>query len=414
MTLVLLLLVTAVAMAIGFTVGRVFERAHVARPMLAACEGATSATDDAPPAPSAIDVYAAPPPSAAWVTFSAAPPRETRSTELEAQSPAWRDAMRAVGATLDEAGVRGVVFAHGTFTGTDPLSALAAVEREGGGAGRALARELRKRTRAALDKALGDAGNFTDAYVRLFEAAVGAGAATGALPCTSFVWSSENHHVGRVEGALGLVRVLARHAELHGQDRSDARLLAFGHSHAGQLFALVTQLMSGSVSAEAIMDVARARGLDVAALRDDLAILEAMRLDLVTLGAPARYAWAAAPNVRALHVSAGRETRRGELRRSDWIQRLGERRSDFPALDARTRRLNESLDPVLDGATAQAWGSTVLVDYGAHGPAAWLATGLGHAVYTRADAMAFHAALAADMLYARPPRPPWNSPPTSV
>lgn len=415
MSLAILLLVTAVALAVGFAVGRAVERTE-ARAALAmghtgAAEGET--TYDEPAAPSALDVYAAPSPDPAWVTFSDAPARGTRSTDLEAQSPAWRDAMRAVGARLDEAGVRGVVFAHGTFAGTDPLSALSAVDADGRGAARSLTRALRKKTRAAIDRALGDAGNFTDAYVRLFEAAVGAGAANGALPCTSFVWSSENHHVGRVEGALGLVRVLARHAELHGTSPGP-RLLAFGHSHAGQLFALVTQLLSGSVSAEAIMDVARARGLDVAALRDDLAILECAHLDLVTLGAPTRYAWAATPNVRALHVSAARETRRGEVRRADWIQRLGEGRSDFPALDARTRRLNESLGPALEGTTAQAWGSNVLVDYGARGVTAWLANGLGHAAYTRADAMAFHAALAVDMLYSRATQRPWNSPPTSV
>ena len=36
------------------------------------------------------------------------------------------------------------------------------------------------------------------------------------------------------------------------------------------------------------------------------------------------------------------------------------------------------------------------------------------AAYTRADAMAFHAALAVDMLYSRATQRPWNSPPTSV
>jgi hypothetical protein len=84
------------------------------------------------------------------------------------------------------------------------------------------------------------------------------------------VWSSENHHVGRLEGALGLVRALATHAEL-GAPRG--RILILGHSHAGQVFALVTQLLSRSLASEAILDVARAGDatarLDLAAVRPE-------------------------------------------------------------------------------------------------------------------------------------------------
>ena len=56
------------------------------------------------------------------------------------------------------------------------------------------------------------------------------------------------------------------------------------------------------------------------------------------------------------------------------------------------------------GSRVSPQGQTVLVDYGDHARAVpnFLATGLGHAAYTRRDAMLFHARLVANHFY--PPR----------
>lgn len=352
------------------------------------------------------------PPAAAdrFVRFTLGAPRGTRSTALADHDEAWRAAMLDVGAQLRDGDVAAVVFAHGSFVGTDPLSALAALEQLP--RGRALAKALRQRTRAYIDRFLGDLGNFGPSYVRLFEEAIG-----GELPCTAFVWSSENHHVGRLEGALGLVRVLATHAELA---PPGGRLLVVGHSHAGQVFALITQLLSRSLASEAVRDVARARKLDVSSLDVDLRAIERCGLDFVTFGAPARYAWAKEPRVRSLHVVHRREspeTPRHRLSGDDWIRRLGTAGSDFPALAAEERRLNASLDAslgsgfapaalartLLDDTDTAPHGELVLVDYGEEGLASMLSTGLGHGVYTRLDAMLFHASLVATRLYPAAP-----------
>lgn len=356
-------------------------------------------------------------PAAATITTVAFDPGEargTRATELEAHAPAWREAMRGVGVRLEAANVRAVVFVHGTFTGTDPLSAYRLVERGLPAVGRDVARALRRTTRSALDRLLGDLGNFGPAYARLFE-----GAAGGRIPCTTFVWSSENHHVGRLEAALGLVRVLATHAELAAlPSRGDrpGRVLVVGHSHAGQVFALVTQLLAQSVATEAVLDVARVRGLDVGALETDLETLDGIGLDLVTFGAPARYAWAQVPGVRALHVLAA--PARGSLG-GDWIQRIGVEGSDLPALDPEDRRVNAALERSLGPGFAPArlatavWeppprlhGDLVLVDYGADGLRSAIRSGLGHGAYTRLDAMLFHARLVAERLYPEEPGAP--------
>lgn len=317
---------------------------------------------------------------------SPSPPRPDVTVRCDAgfarSTPEWRVEMERVGHRLAEAGVAAVVFAHGTFTGTDPLSAYGVVERALPAVGRHVGRALRTRTRRYVERLLGDLGNFGEGYARTFEEATG-----GSIPCTAYVWSSENHHVGRLEGALGLVRVLATHAELaKTSDARAPRLLVCGHSHAGQVFALVSQLLARSVATEAVLDVARARGLDVGALEVDLDALARVDVDFVTFGAPARYAWAKLDRVRVLHVTSER----------DWIQRLGEQPSDFPALSSEERRINASLQrSPLALAEAGEPGERVFVDYGA--PLV-----LQHACYTRLDNMLFHAKLVADRLYPEP------------
>lgn len=325
------------------------------------------------------------------------PPRADEVVRFDAgfarSTPEWCVEMQRVGHRLAQAGVGAVVFAHGTFTGTDPLSAYGVVERALPSVGRDVARTLRAATRRCVDRLLGDLGNFGAAYARLFEEAIGT-----PIPCTAFVWSSENHHVGRLEGALGLVRVLAAHAELAPPDGAlRRRILVCGHSHAGQVFALVSQLLARSITTEAILDVARARGLDVGALDVDLDTLAGVDVDFVTFGAPARYAWARHDHVRVLHVTTPR----------DWIQRLGQERSDFPALAAEDRRINATLEQCAWSAPSASGepGERVFVEY----PAPLL---LQHACYTRVDAMLFHARLVADRLYPEPAivvrqRPSW-------
>ena len=328
--------------------------------------------------------------------------------------------MLAVGERFAAARVAAIVFVHGTFTGSDPLSAYGVVERAlPARIGPHVARALRKKTRGYIERALGDLGNFGASYVRLFEEAVRPPGER--IPCTDFVWSSENHHVGRLEGALGLVRVLATHAELGaGAVGRGRRVLVLGHSHAGQLFALVTQLLARSIATEAILDVARARGLDVAALEADLSTLAGeplergsprVAVDFVTLGAPSRYAWATVANVRALHVIAVPPGGARGPMDGDWIRRLAVEGSDFPPLRGEDRRINATLADSLGhagfapakiasglrtGSGLPTNGEVAFVEYGERG---LLASGLGHGTYTRLDAMLFHARLVAERLY---------------
>jgi hypothetical protein len=285
-----------------------------------------------------------------------------------------------------------------------------------------VARKLRQLTRAQVTRWLGDLSNFTPEYVAAFARATG-------VDAIEFVWSGENHHAARVHGAVRLARAIALHGG--GALRPGERVLLCGHSHGGQLFAILSQLVAGSHGVEDLVAAAHARGEDVGALEDHLALLRRCPVDVATFGTPLRYGWGRGVRFRLLHVvnhrgAAPRQpSLRGVLRtkHGDYVQPLGAHGSDFPATSARERRINARLDHVLGkGRDVRTWlrhlargqrvapqGHTVLVDYGddAAGPLNFLATGLGHAAYTRREAMLFHAQLVADHFYPADAPTPW-------
>src|SRR5436305_8465606 len=115
---------------------------------------------------------AAPPevvPPVSALTHEAAPPSTRVAFERDADegSTAWRMAMTDVGERMKRAGVRLVVFAHGSFVGDDPLALGRAVED----AIPALAPHVsavRGFTRAQVHRFLGDLSNFPPDYVEGF------------------------------------------------------------------------------------------------------------------------------------------------------------------------------------------------------------------------------------------------------
>jgi hypothetical protein len=352
------------------------------------------------------------PPASESIVVSRREPTRIAFTRLAAEgTQEWRVAMEELGARMRSAGTRLVFFVHGSFVGDDPLALARTLE----GAVPALpdlARALRGFTRAQVSRVLGDLSNFPPDYVDALAAATG-------IEAVGFTWSGENHHAARVQEAVRLIRALA----LHSATGPGSRVLLVGHSHGGQLFALLSQLLARSRGYEELVDAAAARGEDVGALEDQLARLRCCAFDVVTFGTPPRYDFALASHFRLLHLVNHRETAarasslRGLLhtRRGDYVHHLGAPGSDWPAPKAKDRALNERLDRVLgvgsdlrawlrhvaDGLRLSPYGHTFLVDYGDQGrvvPNFW-ATGFGHAAYTRREAMLFHVRIVADHFY---------------
>jgi len=353
-----------------------------------------------------------------FVDFEPIAPCHPSSFRLEDQPADWQRAMAKIGEQLAGAHVDEILFVHGTMTGHDPLAVGSVVKRALPLLHQRVERVMRRVAKAGSDRILGDLGNYSRDYVRLFEAALGSN-----IACSSFVWSSANHHVARLRAAAWLALRLAA-LETSSASKRRSRVLLVGHSHAGQIFALLTQLLAGGPSAELLLDAARACGEKEEELKAALRHIGDLQLDFVTLGTAPRYAWGAVRGYRVAHLVNHRseQVARRSLRalldtaRSDYVQRLAAAGSDFPAWTLTERRLNLRLDAALGrGSDLRAWfsgvragnalmptGTTLLIRYRkvSAGAAPKLVDAyFGHGVYTRKGAMLFTAKLIADHFY---------------
>ncbi len=354
----------------------------------------------------------------AHTTLGTPLPVDLGSWALEDQPVEWRRAMASLGTRLRDQRIAQITLVHGTFVGTDPVALLQALDRIPG-SGLDLGRRLGPIMQGTTERLLQDASNFPAAYATLLQGATG-------IPASIFHWSSENGHVARLRAAVRLARYLAARLEAR---PARARTLLVGHSHAGQIFALLLQLRDEVAHAPQLVAIAREIGEDGAALMQALAVLRRRGLDIVTLGTPVRYGWPEAAWPRLLHLVNHRgagptvpDLPRGLQRMlttedGDYIQLLGIAGSDLPSADPGTRALEDLLDePLGPGWAPRAWlegvrhgrrvpdgGFTWLVDYGdaaVNGRPNLLHTGLGHAIYTRRTTMAYWLERAAERFYA--------------
>ena len=172
--------------------------------------------------------YTASPPAAPHCLVTPGPHPPVGSEEFQRR-------MDRVGAALDSAGVAAIYLAHGTFVGPDALGVLAGLARVFPKAGTAVRRVIKR----IVDKITGEVGNYTGQFAQSFESAINR-SDRPRIPVRRFAWSSENHHLGRADGAVRLIDELAARRLPPGK-----RLLLWGHSHAGNVFALVTNLLAG-------------------------------------------------------------------------------------------------------------------------------------------------------------------------
>lgn len=347
---------------------------------------------------------------------------------------------RQVAESFHAGNVRAIYLVHGTFVGHDALGLLAEMGRVFPSA----SRTLRHATKRLADRYIGDAGNFTAQYAERLAAGLRV-AGEPDIPVRLFHWSSENHHIGRADGAVRLIDELAN-LNLP----RDGRILLWGHSHAGNVFALMTNLLSGNQKkVGAFFDAAQIYfrwplvGLIDIPLWQRVArrLKEADRplanhpLDIVTFGTPLRYGWDAEGYSRLLHFVHHRPTpglrpeqapfppRWNDVAAAaagDYVQQLGIAGTNTaPSPIAwRTwcadRRLGQLLEA--EGSTSQLLehlaagrrvadeGTTLLVDYGE------VADSLtehhaGHALYTRERWKLFHAEQVAAQLYGQSAKP---------
>ncbi len=380
-------------------------------------------------------------------------------------SPAWVEAMATCGVRLSQAGVACVVFLHGSLHGTDifgtqrldemgglkrgysrgvpGLDALLAAMREESNGIPLLPGGVKPPlqdddvTKNLLDQQIGDAGNYTEAYVQSFKTAINKNLAQPIF-CVRLLWPSEHHHLGRALAAVSLLAELHKLCRLQNL-RKGHRLLLQAHGQAGLILALVSNLLCPSPI------TGRPRFLEILTNYADqtnqtkligtvklvesvlatASPLNGVVLDMVTFGTPVRYGWDPSGIGKLLHVVNHRNLRtdgkswlaKMELPQitmempmawgGDYVQELAVAGSDaVPQTEqgkAMNKRIWEMVEPY-DG--FERWlecarravripseGRCLLVDYkdstGSTNPRGHY---YGHAVYTRRHTLLFNTA----------------------
>lgn len=342
--------------------------------------------------------------------------------------------MKAVGATLRRARVAAIYLVHGTFLGPDALGVLADLSRVAPG----FAETIRRWNKQVVDALAGDLGNFTRTYAESLENALNSDEKER-IAVRLCHWSSENHHLGRADGAVRLIH------ELHKQEFADGtRVLLWGHSHAGNVFALMTNLLGSERAArEEFFQCARSFYRSPIRGRVYFPEWESVRklvceqdpplaglgLDLVTFGTPIRYGWDTGGYAKLLHFVSHRPTAglaehmapfpptKEDLlyaARGDIIQQIGIAGTNFAPpvwawrawlADVRLGKLFQMGCRTADvyarwqlGVRVHDEGENLLVDYGPS-PGFAAQHAFGHAVYTRLEWQLFHAEEVAQRFY---------------
>ena len=388
--------------------------------------------------------------------------REVTPTVLS-ESSFGQEAMAALGTRLSYTGVRVIVLLHGSIMGTDVfgvqrldelgglkrgysrgvagLDALLALMRENSNGLSPLPGGLKPplinddATKRFLDEQIGDAGNFTNAYVELMRQLLNQGL-DRPIHCIRELWSCEHHHLGRAVAAVSMLGRLRDWCETHGLGQGD-RILVKAHGQAGLVLALVSNLLSvaSTGSRTRLFDLLSANASQVnrpditttiqriAPLLSKGTLLNGATLDVVTLGMPVRYGWDPSGLGKLLHIVNHRNLRTdGKIWLSkmelpqitmempiawggDYVQELAVAGSDaVPTTDAgkaANKAIWEIVEP-FDG--FERWlecarravripseGLGILADYkDSTGSMNVRDHYFGHAVYTRLDMMLFN------------------------
>ena len=343
---------------------------------------------------------------------------------------AWFKEMFSLGSAMKDNNVKHVIFTHGTFAGNDTLGIIRFLKsvEEALTNSTAITSTLNKKAKRYIDRSTTDLGNFTEDYVSSFKTGINNG-----LACSRFIWSGDNHHMARLDGAVNLIHKLADIKDLIDTD-SNSHLLIIGHSHAGQLFALITMLLENMDKAHPVFNTIEKTGfIKKDRVFADLKKISGLFLDFVTFGTPVRYFWGNYDKFRLLNVINHRsETQLSGLlttRDGDYVQQWGTEGTDI--FSRKFKKLNEELDEILDkgqdfslirkklydkqrklplNSTGESVGETLLVNYRDNAAFSFASlkpfrvphsvkTLFGHGIYTRKEAMLFNTKTIVDEFY---------------
>ena len=135
-----------------------------------------------------------------------------------------------------------VIVVHGTFVGNDPFAVAETLKSLGSGVPligeqlEKMAEMIQQNTQPVTNSVIQDMGTYTEVFRDQFQSLVGDDPVVELLNPT---WSSQNHHFARADLAVRLIHQMLMRPPMPGQ-----RILLWGHSHAGNAFAMLTNLLA--------------------------------------------------------------------------------------------------------------------------------------------------------------------------
>jgi hypothetical protein len=336
---------------------------------------------------------------------------------------------------LRAAGVQQVVLVHGTFTGNDAWGLVRGLEW----LVPAVGDTLRQTGQQWVDWLARDVGNYySDGYVQAFQQWLRDEPSIGVQ---RFMWSGENYHLGRADAAIRLLELLLAAAQ-----QGCLHSLLWGHSHAGNVLALATNLLGSSPQivqrffaacrplfwSSHVSPLDRQRWQHVQQLLQQRDLIAGLCLEIVTFGTPVRYGWETSGYRQLLHIvhhrpAPGLPEYRASFpftwddvstaRQGDYVQQLGIAGTDFlPATlswravvaERNLRRLlqdglrrRDTLQRLGLGVRVANEGQTLLVDYPDDATHCRQRL-LGHAIYTSPDWLPYHLQQVVTRFYGAP------------
>ena len=347
------------------------------------------------------------------------------------ETDACKRRMSTNGDILKKNNVRQVLLVHGTFAGNDALGLFSLLEpiEQKLTKSTFITDKLKSHGKSLLDHLAKDIGNYTPEYEKTFSNALDHG-----ITCKLFTWGSGNFHLARLKGTVELAQELAN-IITRNKILETERILLQGHSHAGQLFALLTTFLENSEKAQQlyeIMDKSKHLGKRDELL-GNLEKIKMVNLDIVTFGTPVRYSWGEYTKYRLIAIVNHRSPVNIDgllsTRDGDYVQQWGAEGTDVLPPDEKD--LNDKFDAILDkgrdipalidslehtdrkqphDANGRTVGKTLLVDYKDNASSLLehldithcVKTLFGHGVYTETRAMLFNTDIIVENLYKSP------------
>jgi hypothetical protein len=252
------------------------------------------------------------------------------------------DEIRIEGRILSNAKIQSIYLIHGTFVGNDPFQIISLIEHNFPSLNPKVITGIQKGTREMGSLIAKDLGNFITEHNDVLKEIT-----LGKIDIFNFTWSSGNNHLARVNGCTELIKDIYDQHKYRGE-----RVLLIGHSHAGQLFALMTQLVNDKKLKNKLFVLLERHNLLPPNMNVMIEHISSLNLDFVTLGTPARYEWRLNSKMRLLHFINHRasDTLGGSFKGvlntkdGDYIQQWGVAGSDMKSPIIKEQAINLELD----------------------------------------------------------------------